>query len=66
MIRAPDDHRPAGSHIEKPDTTQDQGAHDAFAQLGLLHQEIAQPARRNEEGLDRLLGVGIDQRRAAG
>ena len=26
----------------------------------------AQPARRNEEGLDRLLGVGIDQGRAAG
>ena len=38
----------------------------AFAQFGLFHQEIAQPARRNDEGLDRLLGVGIDQRRAAG
>ena len=35
-----------------------------FAELGLFHSEIAQPARRNEEGVDRLLGVGIDQRRA--
>ena len=55
----------ASARIEKGDTPEDQGAHDAFAQLGLFHQEIAQPARRNEEGLDRLLGVGIDQGRAA-
>ena len=65
MIRAADDHGPAGSRIEKSDTAEDKGALDAFAELSLLHQEIAQPARRNEEGLDRLLGVGIDQGRAA-
>ena len=65
VIRAADDHRPAGSHIEKGDTAEDQGAHDAFAELGLFHQQIAQPAWRNEEGLDRLLRVGIDQGRAA-
>src|SRR6202008_1305482 len=65
MIRAADDHEPAGSRIKKGDTTENQGAHDAFAQFGLLHQQIAQPARRNEEGLDRLLGVSIDQGRAA-
>jgi len=65
MIRAADDHRPVGSEIEKGDTAEDQGAHDAFAELGLFHQQIAQPARRNEERLDRLLGVGVDQRRPA-
>jgi len=65
MIRAADDDGPTGSEPEKGDAAEDQGAHNAFAQLGLFHQEIAQPARRNEEGLDRLLGVGIDQRRAA-
>ena len=65
MIRPADDHEPAGARIEKADTAQDQGAHDAFAQFGLFHQEIAQPARRNEEGLDRLCGVGIDERGAA-
>jgi hypothetical protein len=46
--------------------SKDQGAHDAFARFGLVHQKIAQSARRNEEGLDRLLGVGVDQGRAAG
>src|SRR6516165_3934643 len=65
MIRAADDHGSAGSRIEKGDTAEDQGARDAFAQLDLFHQEIAQPAPRNEEGLDRLLGIGIDQGRAA-
>jgi hypothetical protein len=65
MIRAADDHGPAGPHLEKGDTAKDQGAHDAFAQLGLFHQEIAEPARRNKEGLDGLLGVGIDQGRPA-
>src|SRR6516225_5833192 len=65
MIRAADDHRPAGTPIEKADTAQDQGAHDAFAQLGLFDQQIAQPARRNDECLGGLLGIGIDQGRAA-
>jgi hypothetical protein len=66
MIRAADDDGPTGSEPEKGDAAEDQGAHNAFAQLGLFHQETAQPARRNEEGLDRLLGVGIDQGQAAG
>ena len=65
MICTADDHGSTGSEPEKGDAAEDQGAHDAFAELSLLHQEIAQPARRNEEGLDRLLGVGIDQGRAA-
>jgi len=65
MIRAADDHRPAGTRIEKANTAQDQGAHDALAQLGLFHEEIAQPARRNDECLDCFLGIGIDQGRAA-
>jgi hypothetical protein len=65
MIRAADDHGPAGTPIEKADTAKDQGAHDAFAQLGLFHQKIAQPARRDDECLGGLLGIGIDQGRAA-
>ena len=65
MIGAADDHGPAGFNIKKGDTAEDQGAHDAFAELGLLHQEIAQPPRRNEDGLENLLGVGIDQGRTA-
>ena len=34
MIRAADDHRPAGTPIEKADTAKDQGAHDAFPMSG--------------------------------
>ena len=41
MIRSADDHRAAGTPIEQADTAKDQGAHDAFAQLGLFHQQIA-------------------------
>src|SRR6516225_4536102 len=65
MIRAADDYGSAGSDIEQGDTAEDQGAQDMFAELGLFHQQIAQPAGWNEEGLDRLCGVGIDQRWAA-
>jgi hypothetical protein len=65
MIGTADDYGTTGSEPEKGDAAEDQGAHDAFAELGLFHQQIAQPARRNEEGLDRLLGGGIDQRRTA-
>ena len=66
MIGAADDHRPAGAHIEQPDPAQDQGAHDALAEFGLFHHQIAQPARRNDQGLDRRLGVGLDQGRPVG
>ena len=66
MIGAADDHRPAGARIEQADPAQDQGAHDALAQFGLFHHQIAQPARRNDERLDRLLGVGVDQGRPVG
>jgi hypothetical protein len=53
------------AHLRDPVGPQDQSTHDAFAQLGLFHQESAQPARRNEEGLDRPPGVSIYQRRVA-
>jgi hypothetical protein len=45
MISAADDHRPDGARIEKTNSAQDQGAHDAFAQFGLFDHQIAQPAR---------------------
>ena len=66
VVGAADDHRSAGTGVEKINTAQDQGAHDALAQLGLFHHQVAQPARRDDERLDRFLGVGIDQRGAAG
>ena len=38
--------------LKQSDTAQDQRTHDAFAQFGLLHQKIAQPARRHHQGID--------------
>jgi len=40
VIRSADDHGSAGSDIEKVDTAKDQRTHDAFAELGLFHQQI--------------------------
>ena len=63
---AADDHRSAGAGLEKVDATQDERAHDALAQVGFAHHDVAQAVRRYDEGLDRALGAGVDQRRAAG
>ncbi len=65
IVGAADDHR-TYPDLEEGDTPQDEGAHGALAEVGLLHHEIAQPVRRNDEGLDRGLGFGVDQRRPAG
>jgi hypothetical protein len=64
MIGIADDHRPAGTRIEKTNPAQDQGAHDAFAQFGLFDHQIAQPARWNDEGLDRPLDRSIHEGRS--
>jgi hypothetical protein len=63
IVDAADDHGPTGTRLDQPDPAQDQGAHDPLAQFGLFHQKIAQPARRNDECLDGLPGVGIHQTR---
>ena len=66
VIGAADDDRAAGAGLEQADPAQDQGAHDALAELGLFDQQIAQPARRNDDRLDRFRGNGVDQGRAVG
>ena len=66
VIGAADDHRPAGTPLEQADTAQDQGAHDALAQLGLFDHQIAQPLRRNDERVYRFRGKGVDQGRSVG
>ena len=66
VVGAADDYRAAGTGIEQGNPAQDQGAHDALAELGLFDHQIAQPARRDDERLDSFRGNGVDQRRAAG
>ena len=57
---------PVWSGFQQADAAQDQRAHDALAQLGFLHQHIAQPARRHHHGFDLAFGDGIHQRGAVG
>ena len=62
----PDQDRTGLSHLQQPNPAQDQGAHDAFAEDGFLHQHIAQPAWRQHDRLDVAACYRIDQRRPAG
>ena len=57
IIGAADDYRAAGAGLEQANPAQDQGAHDALAELGLFDHQIAQPPRRDDERLDRFSGV---------
>jgi len=66
MIGASDDGRPARAGFQQADAAQDQRPHDVLAELGLPHQDIAQPVGGNDERLDRLHGHGIHQRGTGG
>ena len=61
IIGAADDDRAAGAGLEQANPAQDQGAHDALAELGLFDHQIAQPARRDDDRLDRFRGDSVDQ-----
>ncbi len=65
VLGAADDHRPAGPGLDQADAAQDQGAHDALAELGLGDEQRPQPLGRDDQGFHRALRVGIDQRRPA-
>ena len=65
-IRPPDDDRAAAARFQQSYTAQYKGAHNAFAQVGILHQQIPQPARSNHQRFDRLQRVSIHQRWAVG
>ncbi len=52
VVRAPDNDRPAAARLEQADAAQDERAHDAFAQLSLCDQEIAEFVRRDDERFD--------------
>ena len=58
------DDRSAGAAFEQADTAQDQRPHDPLAEIGLLHHQIAQPLRGDDERLHRLDRLRVDQRGA--
>ncbi len=65
-LRRSDQHRAADAALDQADAAQDQGPHDAFAEIGLRDQQRAQPLRLDQQGLDIALGAAIDQRDPAG
>ena len=66
VVGAADDQRPRNPALDETDTTEDERAHDALPELRLGHEHLAQLRRRNEECVDRLQGLRVDERRAAG
>src|SRR5262245_54950053 len=64
--RVTDDDRPGEASFEKSDASQDERAHDALAELGFGHQDVAQAARSDHENLDRFHRHRVDQRGTAG
>jgi hypothetical protein len=61
----PDEYRAAGASFDQGDAPQDQRAHDAFAELGLLDHHGTQIFRRNEQRLHVAGRMHVDQRRPA-
>jgi hypothetical protein len=66
LIGPSDDDRPACAAFQQAHAAQDQRPHDALAKVGLLHHQIAQSVRANDECLNRLGGLGVHQRRTGG
>ena len=64
-IRRADQHRAANTALDQAYPSQDQSAHDAFAEIGLGNQKRAQSFRRDQKRFDIALGMTIDQRNTA-
>ena len=60
-----DNDRPANSSLDESNPAQDQRAHDALPDLRFGNQDRPEPIGRYDERLDRILRMGIDQRRLA-
>ena len=59
-----DDDRP-GTGFDQADPAQDQGAHDAFANVGLGDEQRAEAVRRDDHGLNVRQRIDVNQRRTA-
>jgi len=64
--RVADQHQAGGSALHQGHAAQDQGAHQALAQVGLGDDQRAQLLGRQQQGLDLALGDAVHQGRPAG
>ena len=66
LTNAAHDHRAAAAGLDQSDATQNEGAHDALAEVRFPDQQSAQPVGRDDERVHLVLGDGVDQGRASG
>ena len=66
VARRADDNGAGLALFKEADPAQDQRPHQALAQIGFLHQEVAQGARRHHDRLDIRQGRRVHQRRTFG
>ncbi|MEI9899751.1 MAG: hypothetical protein WDN31_05935 [Hyphomicrobium sp.] len=65
VFGAADDNGAAAATFKKAHAAQDERTHDPLAELGLGDEQGTQPRGRNDAGLDRSAGDGVDKCRAA-
>ena len=65
VLGATKDDRSADPSLQDSDAAQDQSAHDALAKFGFRNHQRAQPLRRDDECLYRLLRNRVHERRTA-
>jgi hypothetical protein len=65
ILSAADDYGPTGACLQQTNTPENQGAHDALAELGFCNQEGPQLVGRDDQRVDRCSRVGVHQRRPA-
>src|SRR3954469_10069219 len=61
IIDRSDNDRAARSAFEQADTAQNQGAHDALAEVCLLHHQVAQSIGGNDQRVDRLARLNVNK-----
>jgi hypothetical protein len=52
ILSAADDYGPTGASLQQPNTPENQGTHDALAELRFCNQEGPQLVGRDDQGLD--------------
>ena len=66
VVGLADDQRPAVAALDQRDAAQDQRPGDPLAERRLGDEQRPEPGGRDQERLDRALGVAVDQRRPSG
>jgi hypothetical protein len=62
IFRAAHDYGPTGACFQQSNTPENQGTHDALAQLRFCNQESPQSVGRDDQGFNRISRVSIHER----